>query len=172
MCLIFESCLSGGLVDKDENLSLLVNSKDEKEFDVLDVNDENRVIIMSSHPNTLSKVSFIFGFPMTYCLSRAFDGKARDRDKDGFISVEEAFKFARPRAIFCSSLFWLGSFGMDVIIGLLVGVPNPIELAIGSLIWSFIFNQLFIKILTGKYVLNWPNIHDEYDGNLPIIKCQ
>ena len=172
MCLIFGSCLSGGLVDRNSSLGRSVNSIDETEFGILDVNDENRVIIMSTHRNTIGRVSFIFGFPLTYCLARAFNGKTKDRDQDGFISIDEASKFARPRAIICSSLYWVGAWGYTYIIGLLSGSSNPAEIATLNLALTFFIAQYYSKVLTGYFVINWPNIHDGFEGNLPIIKCQ
>lgn len=171
MCLIFESCLSGGLVDRGNGLGRSVNYIDEKEFGILDVNDENRVIILSTHPNTIGKASFIFGFPLTYSLARAFNGKTKDRDQDGFISAEEAFKFARPRAIIRSSLYWAGSWGSFYLIGLLSGSSNPGIEATLYLALTFFMAQYYARVLSGYFVLNWPNMHDDYEGNLPIIKC-
>jgi len=171
MCLIFESCFSGGMVDKGKKLDLLVNNNNEREFNVLDVNDENRVVIMSTLSSTVCRASYIFAFPMTYCLARALSGKARDRDKDGFISVEEAFKFARFRAILCSNLYWIFDMGMGFVVALLVGSSNPAAVVLSNFIGMYLVIQLITKLRVGYFMLNWPNMCDDYSGNLPIVKC-
>ena len=172
MCLIFDSCHSGGLIDRGNDLGRSVKNIGEKEIGILDVNDENRVIIMSTLPNTIDRASFIFGSPLTLSLARAFNGKTKDKDQDGFISAEEAFKFARPRAIICSSLFWAGFWGSYYFFWLLSGTSYPGIKATLCFALIFFFGQFYTKTLTGHFFLNWPNMHDDYDGNLPITKCK
>lgn len=185
MCLIFESCLSGSLINRsngNKNIQSFESNEIEsynKDFkrDIedpkigpLDIDGGNRVIILSTHPNTIGKATFLTGFPMTRALAFAFKGFALDKDKDGFISAEEAFGLAKPLTKIQSSMYDLGIWLYEVLLLKFSGSSNPVLK--GTLIYLFakIFSVFFIYWLTGSICLNWPNMHDTYNGDLPLVK--
>lgn len=127
MCLIFEACLSGDLVDKGALEKIDIN-KDE----IIDEGEETtkftrdfiedleeghigslgsglegrkRVVIMSSIGETLSVALTGLGGPLTNTLSMAFYGYADDRDLDRWVSAEEAFRWARKTYFVSASAF-------------------------------------------------------------------
>lgn len=178
MCLIFESCLSGGLVDKDKTFEKDLSSSGAY---VLDIDEDNRVVIMSTLPGTLGRASYLTGFPLIASLAYAFNGHANDLDNNGFISVEEAFKTARLLTFAQSSgiyaFNWIYTYyiyknemyrGFGGLMGLLFG-EYPAIVATLVTLRLFIQIQQMIKSINGHYLLNWPNMRDDYEGDLPII---
>ena len=200
MCLIFESCLSGGLIDtnkqsttgqKTPNLldTKLFTADFMKDMDeetaTTDVNGNNRVVIMSCHSETLGKASFLIGAPLQAAMALVFTrGHTHDSNGDSCISAEEAYSIARPLTLLQSLLYWVGNW-----IWLYIYFQNDLYHVIPfkkaplveklfdrpglsasyNLILSFIVLQLKMKIQSGHFMLNWPNISDNYEGELPII---
>ena len=178
MCLIFESCLSGGLVDKTKTTT---ERSSYNNVESLDINAENRVVIMSTLPDTLGRASFLTGFPLLTSLALAFKGYAQDRNRDGVLSIEEAFRTARYLEIMQSSVMygfiWMYTYIIykhemhkesGSIINILFG-QYPAFSATLLTLYSFIQLQMFSKIFNGHYILNWPNMRDDYQGELPIM---
>lgn len=178
MCLIFESCLSGGLVDKEGSFENDLSSGGVNE---LDINGNNRVVIMSTLPNTLGRATYLTGFPLIASLAFTFDKPKSDLDNDGFISGEESFKIARPLEIIQSSgiyaFNWIYTYyiyknemyrGFGGLMGLFFG-DYPAVVATLMTIRLFFQIQNISKSFNGHYLLNWPNIRDDYEGDLPII---
>jgi len=151
MALIFESCLSGGLVGGE-----------------FDVDQENRVVIVSTLEDTIGRVSFLFGFPMTFGLAIACDQDfmfhATDVSGDGFISIEEAFNWAVPIIYGELSIYWIG-----VWISLLINQGNPL-MATVQLFIEFILSQIITYIISGHFLLNCPHMIDNYPGELPLVE--
>jgi len=97
MCLIFDSCLSGGIVSKVNT----IQRKFEKglEDDLIggkcskcDVDGSNRIVITSTLPDCLMVVSgmtgYLFGTPLIASLADSFDRLPLNINRDGFISAE------------------------------------------------------------------------------------
>jgi hypothetical protein len=118
-CLIFESCLSGALID--QQISKIKNSERKKTSlvktifsrvttnpETMDVNGENTVVIMSTLPSTLGRATFTTHSPLLYSIATIVENSKRyDRNNDGFLSVEEIFQKARPRMLIQSSFYWI-----------------------------------------------------------------
>lgn len=176
ICCIFESCHSGGLVDT-ESFSL-------QSADFRDVDGPNRVIITSTLPSTLGRASYLTASPILYAFSKAAGNPANDYDGDGNISIEEAFKAARPLIFLQNGLFWLGNWIYMYIYNLLdlyevipFKKPSTVERlfnkpalsATCSLINSYVVTQLYAKLLSGAFMLNYPHMVDHYSGELPLF---
>ena len=184
MCLIFESCLSGGLVNRSRLVDRIgmseinyINSFNEdfrrdidSKIGTLDVDGGNRVVILCTLPNTIGRVTLLTGFPMTRALAFALKGFARDKDKDGYISAEEAFKIARPLTLAQSSMYYGGLWMFYCLMNTLTGTPDPVSKATTSIIKTEIRIILMCLLLTGYICLNWPNMIDNYEGALPLIE--
>lgn len=121
LLLIFESCLSGALVDKkwhlnidgktfikQEGLDSFTSEFSEELKDppedsgATDIDGRKRFVIMASVDATLAVVFLGFGGPLTSSLAVGFagyaDGIGRFK-KDNIISAEEAFKFTQRRYV-------------------------------------------------------------------------
>ena len=184
MCLIFESCLSGGLANRSRlvdrigmsELNYIKSFNEDFRRDIdskigtLDVDGGNRVVILSSLPNTICRATFLTGFPMTRALAFALKGFARDKDKDGYISAEEAFKTTRRLTLAQSSMYYGGFWMFYCLMNTLTGTPNPVLKATISIIKVEISVILLCLILNGYICLNWPNMFDTYEGALPLIE--
>ena len=176
MCLIFECCLSGGLVNssRSEDIHLFSNDFREKlnnpDIGVSNINKNNRIIIMSTLPGYLGKASFINGFPLTNALSKAFKKETTDKDKNGFISVEEAFNWAKPRALSQSSFFWLANLGAIYIENVLQDKSYPAARAAIELFVSYLIVQSYCYKKSNHFIFNFPNIVDGYEGELLLVE--
>jgi len=118
-CLIFESCLSGGLVDqkdiegdKNKNLFNTVKSaifqtdvlNDIKDPMTTDVNGNNTIVIMSTLPSTLGRATEETHSPLLYSIATIIGkGEMYDKNNDGFLSAEEIFRMVRPMTLIMSS---------------------------------------------------------------------
>lgn len=109
MCLIFECCLSGGLVDINPSNNT-INKFEKIKHGKLDVDGENRIVIMSTKSKTLGRATFLFGWPLTSSFAFALSIFSKNKDKNGFISAEEAFSRTKPIFKFQNSLLWIGFF--------------------------------------------------------------
>lgn len=207
-CLIFECCLSGGLVDgkpqgaererthDSTGLAAPVKTDTFQEMfhpTSLDVNDNATIVIMATLPRTLGLASFLTHTMLLYSLATVITKAHRyDKDNDGVLTVEEAFRSARPQAMIRSAskwiIFWLSvylTFKYDLysqffflprlvkIYRLLDWVvPIPVVLATCYLMMVYLFQQNIIHILNGHFFLNWPNMQDDYPGELPLVCLQ
>jgi len=199
MLLMFESCLSGGLVDQNV-LDLIVGSDgvlEESEASdyneaykqdfvsrTLDPDGPGRIILVSTSAalgNTLGRGSWIFGFTMTWTMAHALKkgifGPANDKNHDGWISAEEAFSWSQPRIILENSAIWVTIWTVFFVeeygFAKLYGDPNPFDVALNATLWTmfeFCYVQLISRLAYGHFMLNWANIVDQYDGELPLIK--
>ena len=151
MVLIFESCLSGGLVG-----------------DELDVDQENRVVIVSTLEDTIGKASLLIGFPMTFGLSIAcnqdFMFHATDKSGDGLLSIEEIFEWAVPLIYAELSLYWIGLW-----VYLLISLKDPVS-AIIQVFVEFVMSQAMAFLMSGHFLLNAPHMIDNYPGELPLLE--
>lgn len=174
--LIFESCLSGGLVSKKQT-----NSRTYPQEYVLNVDGENRVVIMSTPADFLGRATFTTGYPLMNSFALVFNDYSKDQNNDGFLSIQKAFKAARILTLIQSSFYFIGIWMYSYLLFKLNinrGRPNILTFLLRdnpgihatiTLIQSYIQLQLFTKQLTGHYMLNWPNMRNDYPGQLPII---
>jgi len=97
LCLIVDSCYSGGFNDHpiyavDPNNQRTYTAKSFKESFVEDLSAENRIVLMSTEENTPSYGAFFSDF-----LAEGFSGAGDlNGNNDGVNSAEEAFEYAAP----------------------------------------------------------------------------
>jgi hypothetical protein len=174
--LLFECCLSGGLVSEKQTML-----KNKNQAYTLDVDGENRVVIMSTPADFIGRATFTTGYPLINSFAIVFDKYIQDENNDGFLSIQKAFKPARILTLIQSSFYFIGIWLYSFIIfkfNINRGLPNiftlffrdnPWILATITTIQSYIQLQLFTKQLVGHYMLNWPNMRDDHPSELPII---
>ncbi len=152
MLLIFESCLSGGLAG-----------------DEYDVDQEGRVVIVSTFENTIGRASYLIGFPMTFGLAVACNQKfmfhAKDKNDDGFISAEEAFKWAKPLIYSELAMYWVALW----VFLLLKSGGDPVTATIQTFI-EFVATQVAAYIMSGHFLFNAPHMIDNYYGELNLFE--
>ena len=212
MCLLFDCCLSGGLSDmRSQSFTISKYPKNScmKQFttdfsrDVdgtqpgrIDVNDDTRVVIMSTRPDCIGRASFLTGFMLTTSMAAALSLDFADKNSDGFISAEEAFRVAKPLYALQSGMYWAGiwlssyflykngilkiSYHIPIIKHLykLPFMKSLVELsekypgifATINTIYNYVYLKEFSKELTGHTAENNANMNDLYSGDLPLIK--
>jgi len=168
MCLIFECCLSGGLVNINSNAS----DEDTNNLSIgpLDLDKDNKVVIMSTRPGVLGRATFLKGFPLTQALARSLKKQYSDKNKDGFISAEEAFSWAKPRAKIQSLFYWFSIWGLNCIIFKAGSIDYPVLKSTITTLMSLIILQSISYKKNNHYMYNRPNIIDGYEGDLQIVK--
>ena len=179
MCLIFDTSFSGGMADEEIKLNIKNSTKQEEilqEF-TTDINKNNRVIIMSTLPNAENRYSYLNIFPLTWAMAFAFR-HARDIDRDGWISAEEAFKLAKKIDLLVSifpfvsrvTAIWISiylvykyiyNYDYPGIIATLKTIP---------FILGWITGEIIYYKIKGHFIINYPNMVDNYKGNLPIVE--
>ncbi|MCJ7571597.1 MAG: caspase family protein [Candidatus Thermoplasmatota archaeon] len=75
--IMFESCMSGGLVDNET----------QHNYSFVDVNEDRRVVVMSSPPDKKSFLMYNIGWPMLMLYGIAFSNDSCDIDHNGWISA-------------------------------------------------------------------------------------
>ncbi|MFX1452597.1 MAG: hypothetical protein ACFFCM_17300 [Promethearchaeota archaeon] len=188
MFLIFESCLSGGLVSKEslkDKLFKIFKNDTEKIYSS-DVDDKNRVVLMSTPDNKSGFGARDFPFVVSLTYSLAFSIKLLNSKipeekenlsyfsiyKDGFISAEELFNptklMYRFQSLSCQlgllyyTKVWFQSRYKTLISRLFGLIISP--LIIFAVIPKVVRDPAF-KILKNK-----ANIRDNFAGELPIIE--
>lgn len=157
----------------------------------MDVNGNNTIVIMSTLPNTTCRATFITHSPLLYSIATGIKNKKRyDDNNDGFLSAEELFKQARPKTLIQSSFYLIAYLGFMYLIfkydlylffrflPRLVKIykfydtmiPTPFVLATCLSSILYIGMQILIKHSKGHYLINWPNMHDDYPGELALIQ--
>jgi len=184
MCLIFDCCLSGDMVDRNTTnqtmnisnvfspTSAFTNSfcADLTGPKSTDVNGDNRVILMSTKPDLLERGIYLTGFPLEFGLAFACTHtRITDRNRDGVISAEEAFRVARPLEYAQSSIFWIAVWPYLYLYLSLFGIHSPL-LSLLMVPFEYILVQLMMKEMENHYFGNFPIIQDTYDGELPLIQ--
>jgi hypothetical protein len=164
MCIIFESCLSGGLIEIKKTIltkgRLEIDEQFNPNHNVFDVNGENRVVIMSTFSNTICTINFRLGPALMHSLANALNNQVNDRDNDGYISIEEAFQKAKISYRLKSSelmifLWFLMFFGYYLI----VYYPNIIfKIHYIKRIYDFLLNSPFI----GNFYTSYINLFTKY----------
>jgi hypothetical protein len=205
-CLIFESCLSGDLIDRNESKTLQNDASNSERSTIvtqagffqnndnpnpMDVNGNNTIVIMSTLPNMLCYFMYITHSPLLFSVVDVIKYNEKyDENKDGCLSVEEIFRIARPltlmQSIFHEMSSWMLAylfFKFDLynlfffhpvqekfykIIDAIV--PNAKVLASCIFFFDFLYAEIQLIYSSGHYGLNWPNMRDDYPGDLPLIQ--
>jgi len=175
MVLMFESCLSAGMIgdqafsDIDQNGDGLVEENEAEVYNnavrsdfttdsLGDPDGPGRMVIVSTASalrNTLGRGSYVFGFTMTWTIAHALKkgifGPADDKNNDGWVSAQEAFSWSRPRIILENSLFWIVVWGIFFIeeyeYASAIGDPDPINVAINATLWTM-FEFVYVQVIT------------------------
>jgi hypothetical protein len=184
MCLIFDCCLSGSMVDRNSTTRTTDVSRtfsqasafteafcaDLKGPKSIDVNGNNRVILMSTKPDLLERGSYLTGFPLVFGLAFACShARITDRNRDGVISAEEAFRIARPLEYAQSAVFWIVVWPYLYAYYSLFGIHSWL-LALLMVPVEYIITQLVMKAMENHYFGNFPIMQDTYNGELPLIQ--
>ena len=184
MCLIFDCCLSGDMVDRNttnqtidvtcspSEASAFTNAfcADLKGPKSTDVNGNNRVILMSTKPDLLERGIYLTGFPLEFGLAFACTHtRITDGNRDGVISAEEAFRVARPLEYAQSTIFWIAVWPYLYLYLSLFGIHSPL-LSLLMVPFEYILVQLMMKEMENHYFGNFPIMQDTYDGELPLIQ--
>jgi hypothetical protein len=152
MLIVLESCLSGGLSGEE-----------------FDVDQDNRVVIMSTFENSIERASFLVGFPITMGLAVAsnqnYKFHAKDKNGDGFISAEEIFNWGKYFIFAELSVYWIAIWLQHI----LFQKNTPLEAVINTFI-EFCVTQVVTFILFGHFMFTFPNMIDNYPGELKIIE--
>ena len=149
MMLVFHSCLSGGLIDIFDPMMRLEIKTGFNDAFTTDIEDYNRVIVVSSLDQGLA-----LAFPsLTRQMSYGFEGNADD-DTAGdsgylIISAEEA------------AVYGINQVKKLYLILLLLYPPVLI---------SFLFASVLAKIQSGYWILPIPQFFDGYEGELSIVE--
>ena len=196
--LVFECCLSGGLVDQENfggrglsssESDVLQNNLDPR---TLDVNGEHRIVLMSTLPSTLGRATLTTHAPLLSSVAKVIrNGENYDRNNDGNLSAEEIFRGARPRMLMQSSVLWMFLFISNYLYfkfdmyhlydGFLPSlakfyrlyervIPIPFALATCLTLGVYLLIQLLEMRSTGHCVFNWPTMQDDYLGELSIVQ--
>ncbi len=200
-CLIFESCFSGGLVDMSKTSDGAVNSdgddtinpeeaevytedfkEDIKSYDASGVDGPNRIVLMASLDNCVARLTYAFGGPLTTAMALgflgAFRGSKKDTNNDNFISVEEAFRWAQPRAIGMISSYYLGIWLYMIATNYFLPEESDHQLldAIINGTKMFFLEVVYIQIMLRLQAQTWaftfPHMSDKYHqlGGLEIVQ--
>ena len=181
--IMFESCMSGGLVDNET----------QHNYSFVDVNEDRRVVVMSTPPDKKGWAMSKIGWPMLMLYSIALSNDSYDIDNNGWISAEEAFmsvdnaypffeyenmltlmnKFVIPLSTLFAFIYYNIIFKT---IGLKLGVRFVVSTLCAG--FAYIFYHLTKKQLIEKSILynkmrgieNNPNICDGYVGDLDIVQ--
>ena len=203
MCLIFDSCLSGGLVSINDEYKN--NIQDDfiwdlwfKKSGLTDIDGENRIIIMSTYSNYSSYASFSKGNILIYSLGASFNKPFLDDNNDGFISVEEAYQYAKPlhtiESVKPIISYWIlnlflikmGFYKWVYYVPILKKIYNipfidrimkflyeDLNIFLSStidLIYSLIMAKIIFQYLFGVMIKNSANICDNFPGDLNLIE--
>ena len=154
MVINVEACFSGGLVDEDP-------------VSTLDINKQGRIILMSTPPNHLGWIHPIDAYGWMSSLGRILQTPIADRNKDGWISVEEAFQLASPIYTF-RTYFWYHLIPFIATSSLTYGTFKAIQSIFHS---SFLPNNIliFLSFFCGIYTV-WKIEHMSTDQGLPPAK--
>lgn len=148
--IIIESCLSGGLVNGEN-----------------DIDQGDRVIILSTLPNAIGRGTFLFGFPMNFgiaaSLNQELNISAKDKNGDGFISIQECFNRAKYIILGENSVYW-GIAGSWILLNL----KNLQDSLKGMILYS-LFMEFLSIFITSHPIANYPHLIDNYGNEIPFV---
>ena len=157
----------------------------------MDEEGNNTIVMMSTLPTTLGRATYTTHSPLLYAVAHTITHSKRyDKNDDGLLSVEEVFRKSRQLTFVQSSLMWMliwvGEYlvykhNLYMLFSFLPKlvqnyrfldklVPMPLLLATVLLIMVYGGVQAIMKMMNGHYVLNWPNMQDDFPGELPLIQ--
>jgi hypothetical protein len=147
MFLVFHSCFSGGLINQNvANISYLRMNYGQEI--ISDIEDENRVIIMSSMNNGLALAFPSITRQIGWELQTVSKTTSKNMDLETNVTAEYLALFAQQRI----NKFFLGLF-----------------LVFPPIIISLVLSELIAKVLHGFWILPFPQIYDSFPGELPIF---
>jgi len=172
MCVVLDFCLSGGFVEKSTSFGKVYNQvKSAKNFidrfvydistpSAKDVSAKgNRVIITSTIGSNIGLAGF------TNCLLRALKGESKsDKNDNGWVSAEEAFKWARQK--------YLADFYLKCVEDI---EDKPIllrPLFTLLMIILIILLEICCKHLFGEFIIPIPVMSDNYPGELELVQLK
>ncbi|MBN1859856.1 MAG: caspase family protein [Candidatus Thermoplasmatota archaeon] len=181
--LMFECCMSGGLVDTNTH----------HKYSFVDVDEERRVVVMSTPPDKKGLAMHKIGWPMLLLYGIAFSNASCDTDKNGWISAEEAFTYVQTAYPVFEYEFWLtmmNKFAIPLstvfvfiysnIFLKMMGLKLGARLVLSTLYAGFafvfyhlmkkqliVFSLLYFKMMGAE---NDPNMSDGYVGDLNIVQ--
>jgi hypothetical protein len=168
MTLIFDCCLSGGMVDTGTAFAGRF-ARRLRQAASADVNGGNRVVLMATWPGYLERGIYLTGFPLIAGLAFACSHPGlSDTNGDGLVSAEEAFGIARPLVYAQSSLLWLGTWLVSCA-GYSFEPGSLVQSALDTAL-VYIAVQLVVKVLDHHFTGNFPIMVDDYGGELPVIE--
>jgi hypothetical protein len=185
MILIFDCCFSGGMVDRNSMNSMIHDQNDFKASIAFghdfaeeienpqssDVDGHNRVVIMSTLPDLVERSILLTGFPLATGMAFACSHvQYSDKNKDGYVSAEEAFNIARPLVFVQSSMLWFGLWTYDYLLAILKMVPGAFFYSLFEILFSYFLIQKIIQVKYDHSMGNIPMIQDGYPGELPLIE--
>lgn len=202
MCLIFESCFSGGLIckegndidvdgdgfiDSDEANNFSADfSYDFKSEQTVDLEDRNRIVIMASLDDASARLAPLLGGPLTTGMALGFlgqyKGTKKDTNNNNFLSVEESFEWAQPRMLGITSAYYLGMWNALIAINYFAQNHSkhdyPLIDAIinGSKMFftQIVLVNLIMRITHGSWAATIAHMNDLYaeEGGLDIIQLK
>ena len=163
---------------------------------VEDINGWKRVAVVSSLPDTLGRICWLTGFPMHMAIASAlrgggiigktlnFGGRPDGvglHPKNGIISAEESFDWAKPLCFAQNSMLWMGLWTYIFLAEYYTftdeGDRDPWNAALEATKWlitEFVYVQLYTFLISGgHFMLNRPHMVDRYKfffGELTIIE--
>ena len=204
-CIILECCLSGGLIEKsaknqftlDVNKDGIIDPEEASNFS-RDLGDDlnsshskdiysfGRVVLVNALGETISRVTPFFGGPLTTGMAMGllgqWRGSKKDRNHDGFISAEEAFRWAKPKIYAMISAMWFSLWLYFIAASYFYKetenqtVANRLVGAIvnGTIYFflEYVVIQLLYKIRGGAWGATIPHMIDGYPGELNIIELR
>jgi len=190
--IMFESCMSGGMVDNETS----------KNITLIDVNKKGRVVVMSTPSGKLGFAMASVGWPISLLYGQALSNQNCDTNNDGWISAEEAFTFV-DETYTTFEYNWFSELNdqimnetipIAVVIQFLLAnkllkkiISKPLMRALLSGLWALFAYQTYKneeyreimlemliemmeKQLEMKGAENNPNMVDDYPNELGIIK--
>jgi len=162
----------------------------------MDISGNNTIVMMSTLPQTLGRATYSTHSPLLFSVAAMINNSEKyDKNNDGFLSVEEIFRIAQPMTLIQSSFFWiyiwvsaylffkfdlykLYSFFLPRFLPRIIKLYHlfdtilPIPMLSGACLFLlfYIDQQILVKLRTGHYFLNWPNMQDDYPGELPLVQ--
>jgi hypothetical protein len=205
-CLIFESCFSGGLISKsslgdgengalDANGNNIIDPDEAEAFtqdfesdlegpDEKDVNGPGRVVIMASLDDHVARLTYLFGGPLTTGMALGllgqFRGKLKDRNNDGYLSAEEAFRWAQPRVMGMVSSMYVGMWLYFIATAYFLNDDSETQLIDAIIKGSigffaeFAYMQILMRLMAGVWAGTFPHMNDKYTelGGLDLIQLK
>lgn len=156
MLLFFECCFSGGLVEKNS--------------DSVDLDGQNRIVITSTKPDCLGRMSLVFGWPLLNAFSLGLGEMSRDSNEDGWISAEEAYSISKPVFNVESSVLWTAALIFSYMQFKKDSVKFPFLQACSSVYMTYWMMQSFSLLLYGAAMRNYASIDDGCVGELLLVE--